>query len=238
MKTLLVLSILLLQVTTICSIPQHPYVAQFEQDKYVHTKFFPNKRNGVFFDIGAADGVFFSNSYFFEKYLGWTGVCVEPVPSVFKLLRSARKCICINGCIWDKAIMADFMKITFPDGSGNGYSGLVPTYDPRQMKIVEDEYVKKANCKIEYIKVPCYVFNDVCKKNNIFHIDYLSMDTEGSELDILKSINFDLIDIDVIDVENNHSETNIRDFLKTKGFTFIERIGVDDFFRNNKYLKN
>lgn len=212
------------------------YHAQFEQDRFVNENFFKNKRKGVFIDIGAADGISFSNSYFFEKYLNWTGICVEPVGHVFNSLKKVRKCVCIEGCIWNKTGDAEFLKITFPDGSQNGYSGLIDTYDPRQMAYVEKTFLQDAHCKFERIKVKCYKFNDICKNNKIKHVDYLSIDTEGSELDILKSIDFDNIDIDVIDVENNHNEDHIKNFLKTKGFKFIARVGVDDIYRNSKYL--
>ena len=51
------------------------YKSQFGQDKFLNENIFKNKRNGVFIDIGAHDGITYSNSYVFEKQLDWTGIC-------------------------------------------------------------------------------------------------------------------------------------------------------------------
>ena len=61
------------------------FYSQFEQDKFVYENFFINKNKGYFVDIGAHDGVTFSNSKFFEE-LEWDGVCIEPNPKVFSIL--------------------------------------------------------------------------------------------------------------------------------------------------------
>ena len=210
------------------------YFSQSGQDKFVYENFFHNRENGVFVDIGAADGEFNSNTLFFERK-GWKGVCVEPVEHTYNQLVKVRKCACIHGCTWHKTGPAKFIKVAFPDGTNQGWSGLVDSYDPRQLKIVLDMWVKERNCTMEIIDVQCYRFDDICKQNNISHIDYLSIDTEGSEFDILRSINFEEIDIDIIDVENNYNEPYIREFIKSKGYIFIGRVGVDDIYRNKKY---
>jgi hypothetical protein len=62
-------------------------------------------------------------------------------------------------------------------------------------------------------------------------VDYLSIDTEGNELDILKSIDYSKFDIDIIDVENNYCEDEIVNFVLSKGYEFVDRIGCDDIFR-------
>ena len=77
----------------------------------------------------------------------------------------------------------------------------------------------------------CYLLNNLLKANNIFHIDYLSIDTEGGEFDILLSIDFDSFSIDVIDVENNFiHETKIKDFLEFKGYSLVKRIECDEIY--------
>ena len=59
------------------------YYSQFEQDKFIYENYFINKTKGYFVDIGAHDGITFSNSKFFEE-LGWDGVCIEPNPKIFE----------------------------------------------------------------------------------------------------------------------------------------------------------
>ena len=75
------------------------YFSQYDQDRYVNEQFFKNKKGGVFVEIGAYDGVLLSNTFFFKKYLGWTGICIEPIPDVFSRLKSNRSAICVQGCI-------------------------------------------------------------------------------------------------------------------------------------------
>ena len=68
----------------------------------------------------------------------------------------------------------------------------------------------------------------------MYEFDYMSLDTEGSELKILKSIDFNKFKIKVITSENGEGESPVRDFMKTKGFTFFKRLGIDDVFVNTK----
>ena len=67
------------------------YYSQSQQDKIVDI-LFSKKMNGFFVDIGAHNGVNFSNSLFFETYRDWKGVCIEPIPEVFEQLQKNRNC--------------------------------------------------------------------------------------------------------------------------------------------------
>lgn len=194
---------------------------------------FKQKKNGVFIDIGAYDGLKDSNSYYFEKHLGWTGLCIEPTKYLFDQLKVIRKCTCINGAIWNKTGPANFMEVRMTDGSNHGWSGLLDTYDDRQKNELINVHAKTGKFVIKETEVSCYTFNDLCILYAINHVDYLSIDTEGSELDILKSIDFDHIHISIIGVENNFNEPHIRNFLQTKGFVFLKRLGVDDIYQNS-----
>ena len=68
------------------------------------------------------------------------------------------------------------------------------------------------------------------KAHNIVHIDLLSIDTEGSELEILRSIDFKKIYIDIIIVENNYQISGIRKLLESKGYHFVLRHHVDELY--------
>src|SRR5258706_11369284 len=60
-----------------------PYYSQHSQDRFVDNFLLHGKRGGVFVDVGAYDGVALSNTYYFEKELGWQGICIEPNPMAF-----------------------------------------------------------------------------------------------------------------------------------------------------------
>lgn len=96
-----------------------------------------------------------------------------------------------------------------------------------------NEFKKKLDLRggsAEIIQVQCYNLNDLLNEQNISHVDYLSIDTEGGEFDILRSIDFSRISIDVIDVENNYREA-FEPFLATFGYKKIASLGADEIYK-------
>lgn len=215
---------------TIDPLHAESFYSQCGQDKYILTHFFPDKKDGFFIEIGAFDGIKFSNTYFFEKR-GWKGICVEPLPFAFEQLKKNRSCISIYGCITDHEGIALFRYVK---DTGEMLSGLVEKYDPRHVARIENARVRS-----DYLEVPCYRLSRVLHDYNIKKIDFLSIDTEGGELDILKSLTHDeLARIDVICVEDNFYDSQnceIVKFLTNNNFEFIVRLEQDLIFRNKRY---
>jgi len=202
------------------------YKSQAWQDQFVNDCFFNNKKNGFFLDIGAHDGTSFSNTYFFEKELGWQGICFEPLPHLFAQLKACRNCVCINACVSPKEGTVSFLHL---DSCDEMLSGMAGTYDQRQLNtVMNDISIYGGQCKL--LQLPAVNINEVLKKHDVTHVDFLSLDTEGSELEILKSIDFSRLTIDVITVENNFDEPIVRDFLEAHGFTYVTRLHVDDVY--------
>jgi len=92
----------------------------------------------------------------------------------------------------------------------------------------------RMGAKKRTIEVPTRILNEILDENKIYEIDFLSVDTEGSELKILRSIDFDKFHIKLVIYENGENELEIREFMKSKNFSFIRRLGIDDVFENNK----
>lgn len=194
------------------------YCSQFGQDQFVNETFFKNKRQGIFVDIGAFDGITINNTFFFEKELHWTGICVEPHPDSFRELAKTRRCICINGCIAPKSGTEEFLYISDPAI----LSGLFNTYDPRHVARIYQE-VQECNGKASLIQMPCYTFNEVMQTHGIRHIDFLSVATEGGEYAILESIDFALCIIDVLTVEDNYDDPRFAQLLEGKGYRLASK---------------
>ena len=207
------------------------YYGQCNQDKFLYENFFKNKVDGIFIDIGAHNGIAYSNSKFFEE-LGWRGICIEPLPGVFEELKENREAICIEGCISNKKGKAKFLKVK---GYPEMLSGLLDKYHPIHMQRVIREVSASSNeGSMEIIEVDCYLLDDILIENNIYHVDLLSIDTEGGELEILQSINFSKFDIDIIEVENNFNDQKMREFMLANGYHFIRNLGADDIFQKCK----
>jgi len=202
------------------------YFSQYGQDRFLHQIFFSKVRNGIFIDIGAYDGIRFSNSFYFEKYMGWRGVCVEPNPSVFERLLKNRKCILINACVHD---LYGKVKFNVIDGYGEMLSGIESTYDERHKLRIENT-INQFGGDFRKIEVPCITILSIIDNENIEYVDFLSIDTEGNELNILKSFPFSRLKPKVIVVENNFRDLFVYKLMKDNGYLKCMTLESDDIY--------
>jgi len=198
---------------------------QFGQDILVH-QLIGRKLNGIFVDIGANDGVTISNTVLLERNFGWTGIAVEPIPSVFEKLKSNRKCHMVHGCVTPNAGKAKFLEMV-------GGTHMLSTLAMHNVGLTARRLRKSAkrnNATINEIDVECFTFHSLVEKYGIKEVDFLSVDTEGGELEILKSIDFDKVPVRVISVENNYFVSSIRRFLESEGFIYIGTFKIDEIY--------
>lgn len=209
------------------------YYSQSGQDQFVYEKYFLKKKEGVFVDIGAYDGIRYSNTYFFEKHLGWKGICIEPIPNVFESLLKNRNCICIQGCVSPESKQEEFLHLK---GRTEMLSGLLSAYPSIHIERIKYE-LEKYGGSYEIIQVMCYPLDDLLKMHQLHHVDLLSLDTEGGELEILKSIDFRQTQIDVIIVENNYKDPLFEPFLFSKGYRCVKKFSHDLIFVHQNLYK-
>ena len=94
---------------------------------------------------------------------------------------------------------------------------------------------KNSNSKINKIDIECKTFDKLIPDDQI--IDLISIDIEGNELDVLKSIDFDKYQIKVIIVENIvPNELSYLKFFLEKNFSYFDRVGMDEIYYNQKYF--
>jgi FkbM family methyltransferase len=206
------------------------FYSQFEQDRIINI-LLNNKKNGSFVDIGAYDGITFSNSFFFEKHNNWSGICFEPNPISFKKLSQVRNCILINGGISEKE-----GNLTFKAFSGNQelemLSGFQEFFNDNQTLRIKEQLNNVKNSQTETIQIQTHSLNKVLKDNKINYVDYCSIDTEGGEYNILKTIDFDSIYVSALSVEDNFDSKEVINYLNSKGFVFMFLWKCDLFFIN------
>ena len=183
-----------------------------------------NKSNGIFIDVGASDGITYSNTYDLEKLFNWTGICIEPHPNAFKNLIKNRSSINLNIAINMSEIDEEFWQI---DGYSEMLSGFASNYDSRHKTRILQE-VQDRNQNLTKIKVPIDKLSNILKNYNT--VDYLSIDVEGSELNVLQTIDFTKTLINIISVEDNYNEKICENFLTSHNYQFALRIGLDDFY--------
>jgi FkbM family methyltransferase len=206
------------------------FFSQAGQDKFVNDSYFRSMNNGFFVEIGAYNGIDGSNCYFFEKFLNWSGIAIEPSPTQFLALQKNRKCKCINKAVAKKSEKIEFIDVV------KGYtqmSGINNSSYQKTLEIINKDLRTVLDKKI----IEAATFSEIVEYNYL--IDYLSIDVEGGEMDILESIDFDLYKIKVLSIENNYpNEINYEKYLSEKGFCYIDSVGVDEIYFNKKYPIN
>ena len=204
-------------------------MSQLGQDRVVD-EYLHGKRNGVFVDIGAYDGVTFSNTLMLERDRGWTGLCIEPLPDVFAQLRKNRGCICVQACMGNREEHAvEFLAVQSEAFRARMLSGVLTEYDPRHLARVDIEINEFGGSKA-VIPVPMRHLHGLLHEHGIGNVDYLSIDTEGSELLILRSTILAAIGNPCITVENNYDDPYIDAVLTDQGYRLHTRIEWDRFY--------
>ena len=199
--------------------------SQLGQDLNV-IQIYKEKQNGYFIEIGAVDGISLSNTYLLETKYNWRGICVEPNPETFEKLKINRpQSHCCDNAIFSETGLTVQFDIA---NTCNLLSG-ISTYI--------DCHKNTVNSNKTTIQVTTLSFNDLLEKYNApTFIEYLSLDTEGTEYEILKTFNFDKYTIGLIDVEHNSIEprrTHIRELLQSKGYIYMGENKWDDMYKHS-----
>jgi FkbM family methyltransferase len=210
-------------------------VSQLGQDVLVD-QYLQGKRNGVFVDIGAYDGVTFSNTLMLERDRGWTGLCVEPLPDVFAALQRSRRCICVHACMGNREeASVEFLAIHSGAVHTRMLSGVLSEYDPRHLARVDVELQQAGGSK-QLIGVPMRHLHGLLRQHGIGHVDYLSIDTEGSELLILRSTILAAIGNPCVTVENNYDDPAIHDAMVGQGYALHTALHWERFYVHSSHV--
>ena len=178
-----------------------------------------DKFEKTFLEFGATDGLKLSNSYLLENFFDWRGVLSEPSPQWHDALRKNRKNTeIITDCIWKES----GKKMDFFMSERGDLSTLKDFVESDKTSMPVNTELRNENG--ETISVDTISLNDVVKEyfNNICP-SYISIDTEGSEYDILKSFNLDKFRPKVFTIEHNHTENELKidEYLISKGYVRI-----------------
>ncbi|CAL8128894.1 unnamed protein product [Orchesella dallaii] len=193
-------------------------------------KLLHNKSNGFFIEAGANDGEFLSNSLPLEVYHDWSGLLVEADPAPLQRLLSKRRKAWVAGCClspFNNSVKINMVTHKEWNGIGN---------IPSLFKGV----VKKGDFSDPF-EVQCFPLYSLLLAIGRTEVDYLSLDIEGAEYEVLKTIPFDKVSINIISVEFNKKSRDIIKLLHKHGYKSVKRIRqpyIDDLiFINPKILK-
>ena len=207
------------------------YKSQALQDLFLDRWVFRDLEGGQFVDIGAHDGLTYSNTWFFESQRKWHGVCVEPNPSVFKRLMANRRCTTLNCCVSDVAGEVRFQKIT---GYSEMLSGIVDKYEADHVQRIRDEMQAHGGSS-EVISITARTFAELATEYGLSEINYLSIDTEGGEYEILRSIDFKKFYVHAVSVEYRVPQREaMMALMREQKFELIKSMGSDLLFLNRR----
>jgi FkbM family methyltransferase len=204
------------------------FYSQDKQDELLETYVFREHRRGVFVDVGAWDGVTFSNTLFFEKERGWSGIHIEPLKDQYEaLVKNRPHSVNLNVAVSDFNGETEFLSIPGPTSM---LSGITSNYDPRHIERIALE-TSALNTQGTTVTVPVRRLDSIFREHNTRRVHYLSIDAEGSEMNIIRSIDFEFTYIDVIGFENNYDDKTrpIIEFLQQKGYIKLPIKSYDVF---------
>jgi len=175
----------------------------------------------TFLEFGATDGISLSNSYMLENNFGWTGILAEPSPQWHEELKNNRpNTKIITDCIWK----CSGEKLDFFVSDSGVLSTLVDFKHSDLSSMPANTLARIKNGKV--VKVETISINDVMEKN--FNGDapsYLSIDTEGSEYEILQSLDFEKYRPVVFTIEHNFTnlQNKFDELMISKGYVRVFR---------------
>ncbi len=186
--------------------------SQDGEEVYLKSRFF-NKKQGIYVDVGANHPFRFSNTYW--AYVnGWRGINIEPDIVNYKLLQNFRSNdININCGVSDKETQLQYY--VFKESALNTFC---------------EEEIRNKNDIVDIRKVPIKRLDSIFREYSITKVDYLDIDVEGMEMNVLNSISWDEVTIECILVEQKRM--NLYDIIASKVCAYLRDRG---YIPINKY---
>jgi FkbM family methyltransferase len=208
------------------------YFSQNGQDEFLIEEVFKSKNEGFFVDIGANDGITFSNTYALEKK-GWQGLCVEPHPDVFELLRRNRSCECICAAATGSSTLQslEFWKISAERIQNCMLSGFPQFMNSLQTDRIQ-RLLESGDLKVEHVKVPTLNLGDRLSRvgGQAAAPDVICIDVEGAEWDILIDLLNKGVRPSAFCIENNELHYLLCYEMRKRGYSLKAIKGGDEIY--------
>ena len=201
------------------------FYSQLGEDLYIFKNFI-NKivKDGIFIELGALDGIKYSNSKFFEDVLGFTGILIEPTKNYQKLIINRQNCKNYNYAISN----IEGENIFIGDDATAGIMDNIPEF-------MLNRYHKNKSLKYKVEGIP---ISKIINQSNISYIDIYFIDVEGAELMVLETTDWNIpiyliiIELHNIDIEKDNK---CRELLLKNGFKFYASLCSNEIWVNENY---
>jgi hypothetical protein len=201
-------------------------LSQHDIERYLDERF---KVPGYFLEIGCWKGDLISQTYYLEKNKGWTGLCVDPFPYSFE----KRTCKLCKKAISGDGKVREFVRVSID----RRYGGDVSYFSGFKDSIQTHWDLISEFCDYEIIGLETITFTQLAEIYVIPQfVEFLSVDTEGSELEIFQTIPFDKFSFGLIVFEHNRNDVvknEVGEILVKNGYHLLEALQVDDVYVRN-----
>lgn len=198
------------------------YLSQFGQDQWLREAIFGGRRDGVFVELGGYDAVVASNTWFYERCRGWTGVVIEPqAPRHAGFLRLRPNASLAPHCVSD----VPGEQVTFVSlPGGTGLAGV----ESASLEDAIDRLDKRGRAAIVKDTKTCHRVASILARRRVTHVDFFSLDCEGCELKAVRSIDFDAVTVDVFTIEQSAAGVAAAKFLvDERNYVNVGRLSAD-----------
>ncbi|XP_064087954.1 protein Star-like isoform X2 [Macrobrachium nipponense] len=204
---------------------KNPDVLDFSQNgqsKQIE-KILHGKHGGFFVEAGAYNGEELSNTLYLERQLGWTGLLVEPDPwNFWTLKKRGRKSHAVHACLSPSPFPKE---VTFKQSDTMGH--------------IASGSEEKHHQGI-FTRVKCFPLYSLLLALNTTTLDLLSLDVEGAELQVLKTLPWNKVTIHVVCVEYKHvpeGGASLTSFLQERGYALHSTVGDDLIFVRKELME-
>lgn len=188
-----------------------------ENEKAEIRKYFNNNKEKICVEVGSNEPTSIcSQSYHFEEKLNWKCILIEPNPDLVIKTKNFRPKATIHECACVSKNNVGYMELQIPLSSNGeeltGHASLEKNADEHNYKIHKS------------VKVKTETLTSILKRDGIDRIDFLSIDVEGAELEVLKGFDFEQFKPKLILLEDKHLYLSKHLYLKKKGYVLVQRL--------------
>lgn len=206
------------------------WYSQSGEDLHLFNTFFRNQVAGSYLELGALQGEKYSNTFSFHRYLGWRGVLIEASPMSFaKLVQNRPHDICVNAAVCENSTEVHYCE-------GEEVGGIWEYMDPdfRQLWHPGASVEKNPRTGSPMPLIPCLPLTSILQRIGFLSFDFFSLDVEGAELAVLKSINFSIVHFKVICIETRPRPQqfvdDVKELMLKNGYKWMGLVDRNDWF--------
>ncbi|CAG7834776.1 unnamed protein product [Allacma fusca] len=179
---------------------------------HIVKRLFNGKRNGFFVECGALDGETRSNTLSLERDYGWQGLLIEGDPKNYQVLLTKKRKAWTSRCCL--SIHPYPHEVMFKQDFNKG-------------KIQQDNVTGGSSDPGSSVRAQCFPLFSLLRTLGVWTVDYLSLDVEGFEMDVLKTIPFHLVHIRVLSVEFTHGAGGPEEliaYMRKKNYRVVTKL--------------